>query len=91
MTTRTHQKKAGEDRSDGALSLFKIGRLNCCHISPRQVAIGRLRNPPNRPGTVGRQRKAHSRVSSIMNKGGDAPDFVEVGEAGIAVDHAMRR
>ena len=22
---------------------------------------------------------------------GDAPDFVEVGEAGIAVDHAMRR
>src|SRR5262245_57879876 len=23
--------------------------------------------------------------------GGDAPDFVEVGEAGIAVDHAMRR
>ena len=24
-------------------------------------------------------------------KAGDAPDFVEVGEAGIAVDHAMRR
>jgi hypothetical protein len=23
--------------------------------------------------------------------GGDAPDFVEVGEAGIAVDHAIRR
>jgi hypothetical protein len=22
---------------------------------------------------------------------GDAPDFVEVGEAGVAVDHAMRR
>jgi hypothetical protein len=26
-----------------------------------------------------------------LSNSGSAPDFVEVGEAGIAVDHAMRR
>ena len=30
----------------------------------------------------------HRRLDS---RGGDAPDFVEVGEAGIAMDDAMRR
>jgi len=32
----------------------------------------------------------HSIPDTPLGKG-DAPDFVEVGEAGIAVDHAMRR
>jgi hypothetical protein len=32
-----------------------------------------------------------SRSAVGRNQEGDAPDFVEVGEAGIAVDHAMRR
>ena len=30
-------------------------------------------------------------LTSVAAVLGDAPDFVEVGEAGIAVDHAMRR
>ena len=30
-------------------------------------------------------------LSLVTTLGGDAPDFVEVGEAGIAVDDAMRR
>jgi hypothetical protein len=30
-------------------------------------------------------------LSKAMSNEGNAPDFVEVGEAGIAVDHAMRR
>jgi hypothetical protein len=30
-------------------------------------------------------------TNKVLPKGGDAPDFVEVGEAGIAVDDAMRR
>jgi Protein of unknown function (DUF4011) len=30
-------------------------------------------------------------VTMVRGRGGNAPDFVEVGEAGIAVDHAMRR
>ena len=30
-------------------------------------------------------------LDGIERRMGDAPDFVEVGEAGIAVDHAMRR
>ena len=30
-------------------------------------------------------------LQRLDSRGGDAPDFVEVGEAGIAVDHAMRR
>ena len=30
-------------------------------------------------------------IIATIASGGDAPDFVEVGEAGIAVGHAMRR
>ena len=33
----------------------------------------------------------HSTLTRGDLPGGDAPDFVEVGEAGIAVDHAMQR
>jgi hypothetical protein len=32
-----------------------------------------------------------ARLTLERESDGDAPDFVEVGEAGIAVDHAMRR
>ena len=35
--------------------------------------------------------KEFTEVESGKRNDGDAPDFVEVGEAGIAVDHAMRR
>ena len=34
--------------------------------------------------------KVHTFTPVLLERG-DAPDFVEVGEAGIAVDHAMRR
>ena len=30
-------------------------------------------------------------IKGVAISGGDAPDFVEVGEAGIAMDDAMRR
>jgi len=36
-------------------------------------------------------RRHATAVAAIVLSGEDAPDFVEVGEAGIAMDHAMRR
>ncbi len=36
-------------------------------------------------------REAANRNTKRFQGRGDAPEFVEVGEAGIAVDHAMRR
>jgi hypothetical protein len=33
----------------------------------------------------------HRQYAAFARQFGDAPDFVEVGEAGMAVDHAMRR
>src|SRR5262245_12404497 len=52
------------------------------------ISVGRVKGWTGRePGCVDRQ--SDQRVTSFA--GGDAPDFVEVGEAGIAMDDAMRR
>jgi hypothetical protein len=39
----------------------------------------------------GERARAFAQLSEALAERGDAPDFVEVGEAGIAVDDAMRR
>ena len=59
----------------------RIGNEFCCAISVVSLAAARSNNKE--------VKAALTDVAELLP--GDAPDFVEVGEAGIAVGHAMRR
>jgi len=72
--------------------LYGRGHKNAAQIDLRSHDVISSRIPKAFDGFVILQLSdLHIEMSEVAMTRGDAPDFVEVGEAGIAVDHAMRR
>jgi len=59
--------------------------------SRKIVTARRCPRDPARAYPAIRDGWRQTRVNKVAERNRDAPDFVEVGEAGIAVDDAMRR
>src|SRR6516225_11709218 len=66
-----------------------LSHIVYCRINDGRAQTRDHSSNAETPAAVAALRK--TRTKQFQAELGDAPDFVEVGEAGIAVDHAMRR